>query len=187
MVRGLQRDPLGEAVAAEVDVPVEHRVPVALRDLAEGHAGHERQRVVGLEDETVPDRGAVQRWLARHVDGQLVGYEDHDVPPAGSITVFSKMPRPSMATRTTSPARRYRPRPAPTPDGVPVAMTSPGSSVTTSLAAETSSATVQTMSDVDASCWSSPFTHSRSRRSCGLGTWNAGVIPGPRGRVPSMD
>ena len=40
-----------------------------------------------------------------------------------------------MVTRTTSPPRRYSPRPAPTPDGVPVVMTSPGSSVTTSLAA----------------------------------------------------
>ncbi len=92
-----------------------------------------------------------------------------------------------MVTRTTSPSLRYSPRPAPTPDGVPVAMTSPGSSVTTSLAAETSSATGQTMSEVDSSCCSSPFTHSRSRRSCGSGTWNAGVMPGPIGSELSMD
>ena len=66
-------------------------------------------------------------------------------------------------------------------------MTSPGSSVTTSLAAAISSATVQIMSDVDSSCWSSPFTHSRSRRSWGSGTWNAGVMPGPSGNEPSID
>ena len=92
-----------------------------------------------------------------------------------------------MATRTTSPGRRYRPRAAPTPDGVPVAMTSPGSSVTTSLAAEISSATGQTMSAVDSSCCSSSLTHSRSRRSCGSGTWKAGVMPGPSGSELSMD
>ena len=69
---------------------------------------------------------------------------------------------------------QVQPAPAPTPDGVPVEMTSPGSSVTTSLAAAISSATEQIMSDVDSSCWSSPFTHSRNRKSWGSGTWNAG-------------
>ncbi|HEY5361194.1 MAG TPA: hypothetical protein VIJ82_26515 [Streptosporangiaceae bacterium] len=66
-------------------------------------------------------------------------------------------------------------------------MTSPGSSVTTSLAALTSSATVQIMSAVDSSCCSSPFTHRRTRRSCGSGTWKAGVMPGPSGSDPSAD
>src|SRR6202042_1657580 len=149
--------------------------------------GHERQRVVGLEHEAVPDRRAAEVRFARHVDGELGGYEDHDVPPAGSITVFSRLPRPSMVTRTTSPAFRYRPRPAPTPDGVPVAMTSPGSSVTTSLAAGIRSATEQILSAVDSSCCSSSFPHRRSRRSCGSGTRNAGVRPGPSGSEPSMD
>src|SRR6266498_815180 len=186
-VRRLQRDPLGEALPVEFDVAVEHCVAVPLGDLAERHAGHERQRVVRLEHQAVPYRGTVEMRLARRVHWQLMGYEDHDAPPDGSITVFSKVPRPSMVVRTTSPERRYRPRPTPTPDGVPVGMTSPGSSVTTSLAAEMSSATVQTMSDVVSSCWSSPFTHRRSRRFCGSGTWNAGVMPGPSGSEPSID
>src|SRR5215470_5498745 len=182
-VRFFQRDPLGEALAAEVDVPVEHRVAVALGDLAVGHAGHERQRVVGLEHQAVPDISSRQVRLALGVHRQGVGHEDHGF----SLMVFSRVPSPSMVTRTTSPPRRYRPRPAPTPDGVPVAITSPGSSVTTSLAAAISSATGQTMSAVDSSCCSSPFTHSRSRRSCGSGTRKAGVRPGPRGSEPSMD
>src|ERR1019366_601831 len=102
------------------DVCSSDLVAVTLRDLAERHAGHERQRVAGLEHQAVPDGAAVQVRLAGHGDGQLVGNEDHDVSSAESITVFSRVPRPSMLTRTTSPPRRYRPRPAPTPDGVPV-------------------------------------------------------------------
>src|SRR5689334_301326 len=186
-VRGLQRDPLGEARAAELDVPVEGDVAVPLGDLAVRHAGHERQRVVGLEQQAVPDGGAVEVRLAVDVDRQLMGHEDHDGSSVGSITVFSRAPSPSMLTRTTSPPRRYRPRATPTPDGVPVAMTSPGSSVTTSLAAAISSATVQTMSAVDSSCCSSPFTHNRTRRSCGSGTRKAEVRPGPSGSDPSAD
>ena len=34
----------------------------------------------------------------------IAARDDHDDPPAGSITVFSKVPRPSMVARTTSPA-----------------------------------------------------------------------------------
>src|SRR5690348_2839326 len=151
-VRLLHRDPLGEARATEVDVAVEDGVAVPLGDLAVGHARHERQRVVRLEYQAVPDGGTVQVRLAVHVDRQLVGHEDHEGSSVSSITVFSRAPSPSMLTRTTSPPRRCRPRATPTPDGVPVAMTSPGSSVTTSLAAAISSATVQTMSAVDSSC-----------------------------------
>src|SRR6266699_1455773 len=182
-VRLFQRDPLGEALAAEVYVPVEDGVAVPLGDLAVGHAGHERQRVVGLEHQPVPDGGPVQLRLAGHVDRQRVRNEDHQ----SSFTVFSRVPSPSMVTRTTSPPRRYSPRAAPPPAGVPVAITSPGSSVTTSLAAAISSATGQTMSAVDSSCCNSPFTHSRSRRSCGSGTRKAGVRPGPSGSEPSAD
>src|SRR6266511_4468390 len=186
-VRRLQRDALGEALPPEVDVAVEDRVVVARDDLAEGHARHERQRVVGLEHESFPDGGAVESRFAGSVDRQLVRYVDHDVLPEGSMTGFRRVPRPSMVVRTTSPSTRYSPRPAPTPDGVPVEMTSPGSSVTSALAAEMSSATVQIMSEVDSSCWSSSFTHRRTRRFCGSGIWNAGVIPGPNGSEPSMD
>ena len=70
---------------------------------------------------------------------------------------------------------------------MPVAITSPGSSVTTELAAAMSWSTGQIMSAVDSSCWSSPLTHSRIRRSCGSGTRNAGVMPGPSGSEVSAD
>src|SRR5260370_35485200 len=114
-------------MAGELDVAVEERGVWARGELAVGHARYEGQRVVGFQREAVPYGGAVKAWLARRVDGQLVRYEDHDVSPAGSITMFSKGPRPSMGVRTTSPARRDSPRPAPTPDGVPVGIPSPGS------------------------------------------------------------
>src|SRR6266487_1511206 len=186
-VRRFQCDAFGEALAPELDVAVEHGVVVPCDDLAERHAGHERQGIVRFEHEAVPDGGAVELRFVGNVDGQLVGYVDHGVLLDESMTAFSSAPRPSMVVRTTSPARRNSPRPAPTTEGVQVGMTSPGSSVTTSLAAEMSSATVQIMSDVDSSCWSSPFTQRRTRRSCGSGTRNAGVIPGPMGRDPSVD
>src|SRR5881394_421500 len=50
-----------------------------------------------------------------------------------SITVLTKSPMPSISTRTVSPTwsrfSRTGWRPRPTPDGVPVAITSPGSRV----------------------------------------------------------
>ena len=68
---------VAELIAAEVYVAIEDGVAVALGDLAVGHAGHERQRVVGLEHQAVPDGGPVEFRLARHVDRQCVRNEDH--------------------------------------------------------------------------------------------------------------
>ncbi len=51
----------------------------------------------------------------------------------GATTVFDSAPRPSMATTTSSPTVS-----GPTPEGVPVAMTSPCSRVMTRLMASMS-------------------------------------------------
>ena len=111
VVRAIDAAPSSVRVIVR-EVPTTHwaagedGVAQAAGDLAERHAGHERQRVVGLQYQPVPDVGAAKVRLAGDVHRQIMGNEDHDVPPDGLTTVFSKVPRPSMLVRTTSPARR---------------------------------------------------------------------------------
>ena len=65
--------------------------------------------------------------------GVPAGPRRHAAAPDTDSTrqVFSSTPMPSISTVTRSPSARYRGglRKAPTPEGVPVAITSPGSSV----------------------------------------------------------
>ena len=68
--------------------------------------------------------------------------------------------------------------------GVPVVMTSPGSSGKTCEANDTSSATVKIMSSVEVSWRNSPLTHVRMRMSCGSPASSAEVIHGPMGMKP---
>src|SRR2546430_7427873 len=102
----------------------------------------------------------------------------HDV---STTTWLVSRPKSATSISTISPGLRNSPRGRPTPSGVPVAITSPGSNVTRSLAAAIRAATPTTMSDVFASCLSWPFTHRRSSKSCGFSTRNAGPKPGPTG------
>ena len=71
-----------------------------------------------------------------------------------SMTGFSTEPIPSTSQRTRSPGSRKTggSRKTPTPDGVPVAMMSPGSRVTVRLMNSISSATGQIMSAVVLDC-----------------------------------
>ena len=75
--------------------------------------------------------------------------------------------------------------PMPTPDGVPVRITSPGASVHVSEMNSISSGTVKMRLLVLDSWRSSPFTHVRKARLWGSGISFAVVIHGPNGQKPS--
>src|SRR6267378_1408141 len=107
--------------------------------------------------------------------------DDSSFHHVSTTTGLVSRPKSAISISTTSPGLRNSPRGKPTPSGVPVAMTSPGSSVTRSLAAAISAATPTTMSDVFASCLRRPLTHRRRSRRCGSSTRNAGRMPGPSG------
>src|SRR6267143_2158235 len=98
-----------------------------------------------------------------------------------TTTGLVSRPKSAISISTTSPGRRNSPRGKPTPSGVPVAITSPGSSVRIALAAAMSAATSSIMSEVLAFCLRFPFTHRRRSSPCGSATWNAGRMPGPSG------
>ncbi len=96
---------------------------------------------------------------------------------------------PSISTRTTSPAARKRGGfiAMPTPEQVPVASTSPGSSVITVERCSICCHTSWIRSAVDACCRSSPLTNVRSISACGSGTSSAVTSQGPIGPCVSHD
>src|SRR4051794_24239089 len=67
-----------------------------------------------------------------------------------AITGFEIVPIPSIVASTRSPGLRYVPEAEPTPLGVPVEITSPGSRVTKLDRKETTAATGKTIWDVEA-------------------------------------
>ena len=81
---------------------------------------------------------------------------------------------PSITTSTSSPDAM-----GPMPDGVPVAITSPGSSVITWEMKLTRSGTGKMRLDVLDFCLASPFKNDRTRRSEGSSSVS---IHGPRGQ-----
>src|SRR5260370_3305805 len=88
--------------------------------------------------------------------------------PFGSLqspitTRLVSVPMLSMVTETSSPSVS-----GPTPAGVPVSRTSPGSSVITWLTYAISPGTSHSISDVRACCLTSPFTTVVSPRSSGF-------------------
>lgn|GEM_PF-6865869 len=72
-----------------------------------------------------------RRDLTRSQDERRLALLPEQGYPCSATTGFCNVPIPSIKMRTTSPGRRKRGglRVNPTPDGVPVAITSPGSSV----------------------------------------------------------
>ncbi len=180
-------EPLGLPVrpvrAADVGalVPVEAEPPQVLehaRDGLLGHAArvgvldaqHERAAVVAREQPReqraahVADVHRAARAPARTGSGRVT-----------SRTGFASVPTPSTSTSTTSPAASL-----PTPSGVPVSRTSPGSSVMNAVMYSISVATPKTMSE---SC--APAGGSRrsagSRTSTSFGSRSVS-IHGPSGR-----
>src|SRR5256886_3986886 len=73
----------------------------------------------------------------------------HDV---STTTGLVSRPKSATSISTMSPGLRNSPRGRPTPSGVPVAITSPGSNVRIALAAAMSVATLCVMSEVLAGC-----------------------------------
>src|SRR5690606_12486824 len=97
--------------------------------------------------------------------------------PQAAWTGFVSVPMPSMVTETCCPASM-----GPTPSGVPVRITSPGSSVITDDTKATRSATLCTISEVRASCFTTPSTSVVNVRSAGS---TSVEIHGPSGKNES--
>src|SRR5919108_4810225 len=87
-----------------------------------------------------------------------------------STTGLRSTPTPSIAHSTTSPAlsERFGSMNSPQPHGVPVRITSPGSSVNDREQKLISSATPKIISEVFESCTTSPFTRVVSLRFWGF-------------------
>ena len=91
----------------------------------------------------------------------------------------------SIQSLTVSPGWRKRPRPMPTPAGVPVRIKSPGWSVIRVERWAICSAVVKIISLVFEPCISSSPIQSFMASFWGSGISLAGVIHGPRGQAPS--
>ena len=93
-----------------------------------------------------------------------------------------------MSTVTSSPSRSQRGGvlAIPTPGGVPVAITSPGSRLIVRVTNAISSATPKIICAVDESCTVSPPTSHRIRSVCGSGISSVVTSHGPMGRNPSI-
>ena len=105
------------------------------------------------------------------------------------MTGFSRTPTPSTSIRTASPATNHfgGSKLAPTPAGVPVETTSPGSRVKTVESSATMSQHEKIMSSVDESWRSSSLTQVRRRRRWGSGTSSVVTSHGPIGPWVSKD
>ena len=103
--------------------------------------------------------------------------------------VFGSRPMPSIATVTTSPSasRTGGSRKIPTPPGVPVAITSPGSSVNAREQWLMIAATPKYMSAVVARCMTSSLTRHSMASACGSGSSSAVTSAGPIGQKVSSD
>src|ERR1044071_1072759 len=107
----------------------------------------------------------------------------------GATISTCRRPMPSMSPSTLSPGLRNTggTRAKPTPEGVPVLMMSPGSSV---IPADRLSMIVgmsKIMSRVLPSCITSPLTRQTSRTCCGSGRALLCTIHGPSGQKVSRD
>ena len=104
------------------------------------------------------------------------------------MTGLRRTPIPSIETSQTSPSFRKTGglRAAPTPAGVPVTMTSPGTSVIAALRVTIRSTTSKIMSSVFADCITSPFRRVSSLRPAPPAGSSSGVTKsGPNAPVPS--
>ena len=99
--------------------------------------------------------------------------------------VLLSSPMPSIHSFTVSPGFKKRPRPAPTPAGVPVRTRSPGFSVTRDESMAICSAVSKIIRLVWESCISSSLIHSFKASLWGSGMSPAGTIQGPSGQEPS--
>src|ERR1022692_4003200 len=98
-------------------------------------------------------------------------------------TGFRSSPSPSISTSTTSPSFIYTGglRATPTPGGVPVKITSPGSSVKTCDKYVSNSATLKIIWFVLLFCITSPLSRKRIGKFCGSLTSSFVTSTGPVG------
>ena len=111
------------------------------------------------------------------------------ISPESATTGLDSTPRPSTSTSTTSPGLRNTGgfRAKPTPGGVPVAITSPGSSVTVCDRNDTMWSMPKISWSVDESCIVLPLSRRRIRSACGLPTASCVTMAGPMGAKVSHD
>src|SRR5690606_8787831 len=140
-----------------------------VRERAEGDDG-----VLATHDIEAPiEQGVrlVERERVGHPELRLQvrrdqGHDQHRAPPVGDdalhATGLVTRPTPGISTSTTSPLRR-----GPTPEGVPVAMRSPGSSVMIELMYSMSTGIEKAISDARPCCRTSPFTLQITSRLAG--------------------
>src|SRR5947207_1209068 len=164
--------------------------------LRNGHGFGHAERAVDSDDVAV-DQDRVGRRLrlrepvhaeekrddnAHHERG--LGRTDHRVPAvvAARMGVVS-VPMPSISIVTTSPGLRNSGglRPAPTPSGVPLEITSPGYSVRIDDKYRTMCASSQIRFAVLPSCFTTPFTFVTMWKCGGLGANSFGTMNGPNG------
>src|SRR5262249_39785336 len=116
--------------------------------------------------------------------GSSLGFEIWNLGFCPHATGLRSRPMPSISASTTSPFLRKigGSRPAPTPAGVPVEMTSPGSSVVNVEIIATIAATGKIICPVLASCIVLPLTRSFIASACGSARLAAERTHGPIGR-----
>ena len=107
----------------------------------------------------------------------------------GRTTGFRKVPSPPIEISTTSPSwsQRGGVRAAPTPEGVPVRITSPASSVSPCEIQLMSAGTSNTSSDVFDDCSTSPLTLVSSGSPDARSTSSSPTTSGPNGQNVSND
>src|SRR4051794_12880671 len=129
------------------------------------------QRLRGLQARHHVRAAGDDRALAEQADGLVDRRGEMDLH-ATSTTGLESTPRPSISHSTTSPSwsERLGSMNSPQPHGVPVRITSPGSSVKLWLQKLISSATPKIISLVLESCMTSPLTRVVSLRFCGSST-----------------
>src|SRR5437867_2893069 len=140
----------------------------------------------GLELEKVQHDGVAEERLHPHPGHELVpapGIEVDDLCHQPATTGFARRPMRSTSTVISSPGfiQTGGLRKAPTPAGVPVVRTSPGSSVTISVRNSIRRAAEKIMSDVGEDCICSPFRWDDTCSACGSGISSAVTISGPSG------
>src|SRR5438876_4913056 len=164
--------------------------PSRQEELVRAVDGHADVRGLALSParRPVPERG-IDVALPQVDRLQHVHVAVEDLEPvfhAGSsfvqATGFSSVPIPSISTFTTSPGWRKTPRPNPTPDGVPVESTSPGSSVIVCERNASRSPMLWVRSSVRASCMTWSFTVVLRLRRSGSSMNASGTRYGPMGQ-----
>ena len=173
-----------------VFVEVKMRRPSSYGTAEEAVSRAKQRRLINAAEDYLQRSGASEVVAAVRRCGDRPAGRRRSVDPAdkeryrdlsAGATVLRSVPRPVISTSTTSPGFRNDFSTAPTPEGVPVAMISPGSSVANWLTQATVSATENIMSPVLACCRTCPLTRSSRSNACGSSISSLSTRNGPVG------